>query len=160
MEKPIDLGAVCNRSVSYWIIICMISLSLYLVERVILCFIKVKGKGKRCVFIVQITPVGSADLTLITPRCWNTLSQSHLTGDRCSAIFYSWSHSHSTNFCSTWCLLLLGGQRRCGFKAIPRLLHMTDAVGIETQTPRSLVQCPHDHALHVYPMIDHYFCYK
>ena len=36
--------------------------------------------------------------------------------------------------------LLLGGQRQCGFKACPRLLHMTGAAGIEPQTSRSRVQ--------------------
>ena len=35
--------------------------------------------------------------------------------------------------------MYLDGHRRCGFKACTRLLHMTDAVGIETQTPRSRV---------------------
>ena len=34
-------------------------------------------------------------------------------------------------FHSTWHPLLLGGQRRCGFKDRPRLLHMTSAMGIE-----------------------------
>ena len=43
-------------------------------------------------------------------------------------------------FCSTWYPLLLGGQRRCGFKACLRLLHMTRFAGIEPQTPRSRVQ--------------------
>ena len=31
-----------------------------------------------CMFIVQIFEVGSADFTLMTPRDWNSLSQSHL----------------------------------------------------------------------------------
>ena len=55
--------------------------------------------------------------------------------------FCSCSRSHNTNFCSTWYPFLLGGQRRCGFRVYPRLLHMTDAAGIEPHTPRSLVQC-------------------
>ena len=41
---------------------------------------------------------------------------------------------------STWYPLLLLGQRRCGFKACPRLLHMTGAAGIEPRTARSRVQ--------------------
>ena len=40
---------------------------------------------------------------------------------------------------STRYQLLLGGQRRCGFKACVRLLHMTGAAGIEPKTPRSRV---------------------
>ena len=31
-------------------------------------------------------------------------------------------------FCSTWYPLLLAGQWQCGFRACPRLLHMTSAV--------------------------------
>ena len=36
--------------------------------------------------------------------------------------------------------LLLGGQRRCGFKTCPRLLHIFRAAGIEPQNLRSQVQ--------------------
>ena len=43
------------------------------------------------------------------------------------------------NLCTRY-PLLLGGQRQCGFKACPRLLHMTGAAGIEPQTSRSRVQ--------------------
>ena len=43
------------------------------------------------------------------------------------------------NLCTRY-PLLLGGQRQCGFKACPRLLHMTGAAGIKPQTSRSRVQ--------------------
>ena len=42
------------------------------------------------------------------------------------------------NLCTRY-PLLLGGQRQCGYKACPRLLHLTGASGIEPQTPRSRV---------------------
>ena len=61
-------------------------------------------------------------------------------GER-SAIFWSCIHLRSNNFHSTCYQLLLDVQRECGIKACPRLLHMTGAVGIEPQTPRSWVQC-------------------
>ena len=47
-------------------------------------------------------------------------------------------------FRSTWYPLLLCG---CVFKACPRLLHMTSAVGIESRIPRSRVQRPHHSAM-------------
>ena len=101
-----------------------------------------KGKGKRYVSrsIIQISPVGTADFTLFTPRYWNSPSHSLISLGRMQRILRSCSHSHNTNFHSTWYPLLLGGQRWCGFKAYPRLLHMTDAAGIDTETPRSRVQ--------------------
>ena len=43
------------------------------------------------------------------------------------------------NLCTRY-PLLLGGQRQCGFKACPTLLHMTGAAGIEPQTSKSRVQ--------------------
>ena len=57
-----------------------------------------------------------------------TLSQSNLPG--VNAAPFSAAEA-------TWYLLLLGGQRHCGFKACPKLLHVTGAAGIESQTPRS-----------------------
>ena len=57
-------------------------------------------------------------------------------------IFCSCSHSHMMIwwfivpiFRSTCYPLLLGGQRWCGFKASPRLLHMTSTAGIEHRNP-------------------------
>ena len=58
------------------------------------------------------------------------------------SVFCSWSHSHSTSFHSIWYPLpvLLGGQSGYGFKACPRLLHMTRATGIKPYTPWFQVQ--------------------
>ena len=37
-------------------------------------------------FIVQISPVDSADFTLITPRYWNSLLQSNLPGENAAQV--------------------------------------------------------------------------
>ena len=132
------------------------------------CQIKGKGKG---VYIVEISPVGSADFTLITRRHWNSTCQCHLPGAQFSAavaifillIFvppgthYCWMDTGGMdsqllqmtsavrirnhrrmqhfflfiNFRSTWYPLLQVGQRRCGFIACSRFLHMASAAGIE-----------------------------
>ena len=94
---------------------------------------------KVCVYGPAIT-VSSADFAFINPRYWNSLFHSLIFLDRMQRIFCSCSHSHSTSFRSTWYPLLLGGQRRCGFNACPRLLHVTSAAGVESQTNRSRVQ--------------------
>ena len=51
------------------------------------------------------------------------------------------------NLCTRY-PLLLGGQRQCGFKACPRLLHLTGASTIEPQTPRYRVPRSNRSATH------------
>ena len=84
-------------------------------------------------------PKGSPNLTSVTPRYGtHSFTVSSLLGEW--STFSAAVAIHTVpNFCSTWYPLLLGGQRRCGFKACPRLLHMTSATGIEPQTPWSWV---------------------
>ena len=53
----------------------------------------------------------------------------------CSIIVCVCTHSNSSNFRSNRYPLLQGGQRRSGFHASPRLLHMIGAAGIK---PRPL----------------------
>ena len=65
-----------------------------------------------------------------------TLSQSNLPVEN----FLQLQPFTQYQLCSTWYPLLLEGQRRRGFKACPRLLHMTDAAGIESQTFSARVQ--------------------
>ena len=74
-------------------------------------------------------PVDSVDYTLITPHFG---THTFTVSSPC--------HSHSTNFCSTWYPLLLSGQRRCEFKACPRLLHMTSGAKIEPNMSWSQVE--------------------
>ena len=76
------------------------------------------SKAKVYVYSPYI-PVDWADFTLFSPRYWNSYSLISL--GRIQSIFCSSSQSHSTNFHSTWYSLLLGGQRRCGFRVGPRL---------------------------------------
>ena len=78
-----------------------------------------------------LIPVGSAEFTLITPGI-----RSHYFTLITLWIQRIFNHPHSTNHHSTWYPLLLGGQRRCAFKAFSRLLHNAGAVGIEPQNPR------------------------
>ena len=63
------------------------------------------------------------------------------------------------NLCTRY-PLLLGGQRQCGFKACPRLSHLTGASGIEPQTPRFRVHVltarPH---APLYTLIDSSSCF-
>ena len=77
------------------------------------------SKGKRYGFRPDI-PIGSAHFTLITPQVLE-LTLSLISLGRMQHIFCICSHSHITNFCSTWYPLQLGGQRWCGLKAFPRL---------------------------------------
>ena len=77
-------------------------------------------------------PSRLSGLILITPRYGNSLIE-------CSDFFCWFSNSHRTNFHSTWYPLLLGDLKQYGFKACPRVLHMTSTAVIETQTPWSRV---------------------
>ena len=86
-------------------------------------------------------PEGSPDFPSITHRYWNSLCHDLIFLGRMQRIFCSCSHSNSTIFFSFHLVpLLLGGQRRCGFKAGQWLSHMTSVAGIEPRTPRSRVQ--------------------
>ena len=87
----------------------------------------------KVLFIVQIFPVGSDDFILFAPRYWNSFVHSLISLGKMQRIVCSCSHSHSTKFGSTWYQLLLGGQRKHGFKTCLRHLHMTGAAGIEPQ---------------------------
>ena len=119
-----------------------------------------KAIYKACVYSPDI-PLGSADFTLITPRYWNSRFYSLISLGRMQHFFCTCSHAHSTNFRSTWYPLLLGGQKHCGFKAYPRLSHMTKsnprpldlgsyALTTWPRTPQvpfpiSMLQCDHMH---------------
>ena len=81
-------------------------------------------------------PEGSADFTLVTPMYFNSLFQSHLSGEN-AAQFLQLKPFTQYQFS----FHLQGGQSRCGFKACQRLLHMTSVAGIEPQTTWSRVQC-------------------
>ena len=70
-------------------------------------------------FCINYPGIGTNSFTVSSP--WG----------KCSAIFCSCSHSHTTTFHSNWYPLLLGGQR---------LSHMTGIAGIEPQTTRSWVE--------------------
>ena len=80
-------------------------------------------KGKKWVFINSPDiPEISSDFTSVTPMYWWN-----------SFIVFVLLGTHP---------LLLGGQRRCGFNAWPRLCwHMTNAAGIENHKHWSQVQC-------------------
>ena len=83
----------------------------------------------------QNNVVGSDEIYKLHPNTWTdsfTVSSPYW---ECSAIFYNCGHSHSTNFLSAWYPLLLCRQRRCGFKAWRKLLHMTRVAAIQFQTP-------------------------
>ena len=56
--------------------------------------------------------------------------------------------------------LLLGGQRRCGFIAFPRLLHMTSTAGIKPQTSRSRVLHLNHSATSSKSKLSHSQCYN
>ena len=89
--------------------------------------------------VVQIFPVCSAGFTLLTPR-YGVRTRSFTVSSPCggcSAILCSCSHSHIANFRSTWYPLLLGGQKRCGVKACPMLLHWL-ALGESNHRPLDL----------------------
>ena len=81
-----------------------------------------KGKGKGD-YLESRYPQSSWDFTSIAPKYRN-------------ALFYSLKPFTQSVpiFRSTWYPLRLGGQRCCGFKAYPRLLHMTSTAGIGPQT--------------------------
>ena len=81
------------------------------------------------------------------------LCQSHFQGIM-QHIFYTGSHSHSTNVHSTWYPLRLGVQRWGGFRARPRLLHMTGTVW---SNPRLLDLG--SNALTTWPHAPHSSCY-
>ena len=55
------------------------------------------------------------------------LSQSHLPGENAEQFSAAVAIRTVPTFRSTWYPLLLGGQKRCGFKVYPRFLHMTGA---------------------------------
>ena len=85
-------------------------------------------------FIVQISRK-FIRLYIIYPRYRNSLFTVSSSWGECS-IFSAAEAIHTVSiFCSTLYPLLLGGQRRCEFKACPRLLHVTSAAGIN---PRPL----------------------
>ena len=72
---------------------------------------------------MQISPVGSSDFTLYTPRNWNSLFHSLIPLERMQSNFLELKKIHaipifvlpSTHYCRV--------DSRCGFKAYPRLLH-------------------------------------
>ena len=66
--------------------------------------------------VLQLGQVEYSNTTLIR----HIFITNHCVLGRIQRIFYNWSHSYSTKFCSTWYPLLL-----CGFKACP-LLFMHD----------------------------------
>ena len=87
-------------------------------------------------------PDSSADFTITFPGYGtHTYTVSSPWGECSHAAYKGNGFIPFTTFFfrSTRYPLLLGDQRRCGFKACPRLLHMTGAAGIEPQTPRSRV---------------------
>ena len=93
-------------------------------------------------FIVQISPKFSG-LYIKYPQVLelNLFTVSSLWGE--SSTYSTAAAIHPVPiFHSTWYPLLLSGKKQCGFKACPRLLHVTGAAGIEPQTLWwSQVQC-------------------
>ena len=101
------------------------------------CVWSVKGKGD-CLYsniqnshwnLHQLSPgIGTYSFTVSSP------------GVECSTFSAAEAIHTVLIFHSTWYPVLSGGQRRCGFKASPGLLHITSNAAIESQTPWSQVQ--------------------
>ena len=101
-----------------------------------------KVKVKMCIYSPDIPVNMFSGLYIIYPQVLElALSQSHLPREYAAQFSAAVAIRMVPIFRSTWYPLLLSRQRQCGFKACPRLLHMTSAAGIEPQTPRFQVQC-------------------
>ena len=97
---------------------------------------KCKGKGR---YLQSRYPraTGSADFTPVSfPGIGtHTFTVSSHWGESSAFAAHAIHTVHVSIFRSTRYPLLLGGQRQCGFKPCPRILHMTGAAGNRTPDP-------------------------
>ena len=117
--------------------------------------IKSRAMGKRHIFIahdyVPVSTISQKHLEAKTTGKHCTAKETHSFtfsspwGEYMQCIFYSCSHSQSTNSRSTWYPLILAGERRCGFKTCPckAFTHQThQCYGNQTSDPLILGPMP------------------